>query len=480
MFRRPKNKFSKEKSDYDKVRKKLSFRDKLILFGTTDAVAKGFNALERKLTQQIMKMFYLYLSHELYETNQTNKEFQTMYTFLDKCILRKNNCISFIKKSDLDELKQVLNKYYIIFMQNTLNNHILKDELCRATNSINYEYLSISDHSKRIIQYLHDYIDFIDMYYVSKRLALDSFIMPTITKKYIQSSDKNLSKKTNKNNLNRGINARVLEIKMSLLNQTMITIKEDLKIFLTDKKYTDVKNIIMNNYDEYYRKLDRFIHLKGNFASKIKKQKSTFEIMDSLQMNWICKCSDINGGGSKYFYLFVYDIVMYKFRLWAYLLQNEWNMKTKKEVLEALEKDTLKDEEERTFDFFTRHIRNEGNINAHIIKLFGKKDQKFIQNILVIKSKKEYEKKEVTPIFFSLVNMNYRHTILDSLKYFPIRGNGAWLNKKKIQAGSKSNIRSNFRNYMKRKQRVLENLSQSDTTLNSKVSYKKDVRLHKS
>jgi hypothetical protein len=109
---------------------------------------------------------------------------------------------------------------------------------------------------------------------------------------------------------------------------------------------------------------------------------------------------------------------MYKYRLLAYLLVNEYRIKSKQKILKLLEKNDSYTADEKTFDFFTRHIQSEKDINAHIVKLFEKKYQKFIKTLLSIKTRTTYDKEEITPVFYSLVDTNFKHRPIMAATFF--------------------------------------------------------------
>lgn len=421
MPRKFKYKFSRKKSDYDKYSKKLSLGHRRLLLGTTDVIRNGMDALEVNVSKNIIKMFYVYLKIKLQEMDLREGEMPSVYTFMNKFIFGKLYDADHFKEYDIDELKNLFSKCYKVFVKDATDDDMLGRQLRKITNSRELDYLSILDLEDTVIKYVHDYIDFLYSYYVSKTLSLDNPLEIVMREQYIAKSDKNLEKKTNIDILDRGISQRVLEIKISFFNQTMITVKKDLEAYLTAKKYEDVKTQVMDKYNEYYKKLDERIHLKENFTPKIRTHGTFFDMMNKLKMNWVCNCADVKGGGSEYFYVYIYDLIMYKYRLLAYFLLNEYNIKTKKEVLDSLENIESYNEDERAYDFFTRKIGSAEDINAHIIKLFEKKHQKFIKTILAVETRTPYEKDIVNPTFLSLVDMDFKHAPLAALKCFPIQ-----------------------------------------------------------
>ena len=318
MLRKPKYKFTRKKSDYDKHSEKLSLGHKRLLLGTTDVIRNGTDALEVNVTKKVMRMFYVYLKIKLQEMDQIEGEMQTVYTFMNKFIFTKLYDVDYFKEYDIDELKNLFAKYYKVFVKDTTDNDMLGSKLRKTTKSGKLDYFSILYLEDTVTKYVRDYIDFLYSYYVSKTLSLDNPLEIVMREQYIAKSDKNLEKKTNIDILDRGISQRVLEIKISFFNQTMITVKKDLEAYLTAKKYEDVRTQVMDKYNEYYKKLDERVHLKENFTPKIRTHDTFFDVMNKLKMNWVCNCADVNGGGSEYFYVYIYDLIMYKYRLLAY------------------------------------------------------------------------------------------------------------------------------------------------------------------
>lgn len=420
MPRKFKYKFTRKESDYDKYSKKLSPRHKRLLLGTTDVIRHGIDALEVNVTRNVIKMFYVYVKIKLQEGDQREGELKEIYTFINKYVFAEPSELAYFKEYDIDELKNLFTQCYEVFVKDTRDDDTLGIKIRKITSSGELDYHSIFEQKMRIIQLVLNYIDFLFLHYISKTLNMDHPLGLAIAKSYIEKSTRNLEKQTNIDILKRGVTQRVIEIKVSFLEQTIITVERDLKAYLSDAKYDNVKTEVLDEYNEYHGKLNESLHLKYDLAGKIRTHKVLFESMNELGMNWVCNCANVNGGNSEYFYVYIYDLIMYKYRLLAYLLLNEYNIKTKQEVLDSLEKIESYDKDEMAYDFFTRNIRSAEDINAHIIKLFEKKYQKFIKTILAVGTRTPYEKSVVTPTFFSLVDMPFKHEPLASLKYFPI------------------------------------------------------------
>ena len=480
MPRKIKHKSSQRDYNYSKISKKLSVVEKQIYYGYPKKIVYGIDAMQTLITKQALKVFYEYLKIELQKKDQTRAGLQAVYVFVDKCIFESAECIECIRKTDIDKLKQQFKEYYEKFLKDTVDNSTLVNHLLNMKGGTNIYDVDSMKFGKSIIQRVYDYIDFIDLYYVSQILIQDNLIVPLIKKHNYKTFPRDISKETNKTALNIKIKDEVLAEKMSLFHQTMIIIKKDLALYLSDKKYEYVKTLVLDRYNEYYQTLLESIRLKDNFASKIRSQKSFFEMMDQQKMNWVYNYSESNGGSSKSFYVFIYDIVMLKYRLLTYLLRNEYKKKPEQEILKLLDEGAPYPKDDKVFDLFSTHIQSEGDINAYIVKFFGIKYQKFIKILLAIETRTKYKQKERVPLFYSLDDISFKYNPIVALRYFPMKKTRrARLAAKSVQVRSKSNIRLKYKNYNKRKQGVLENLSESDKILNSKESCKKDIRLHK-
>lgn len=427
MLQKLKQKLYREKSDFDKFRKELSYKDNLILFGTFNVIKEGYDAADIKVTQQVMKMFYVYLKIEL-QKDQPIVEFQAVYPFVNKCIFGKADCVEYIKESDLDELKQLFERCYEIFTKDTVKNSALENRLRKITDSSNLEYLSISDHKKMIIQHVYDLIDYHYLCSVSKTLKLDNFIDYDVEKTYTEAFDEDLSKKENMDKLNLGIRDRIIELKLEILDRTIKTIKKDLVVYLQNEKFKEVKKDVINSYGVYQGKLNNLLypavdpdnHYIGENIDKTGSHETFFDLMNKLNMNWVYDYSSAKGD-SGHSYVYIYDLIMYKYRLLTYFYLNKsHNKKKKNRVIKSLDKDNLS-EDKKIFYFFNEHIRSERDINAHIIRFFDEKDQTFIKMVLGLSGKAKYKKKGITPIFFSLADMNFKHKPLSASNYFPIQ-----------------------------------------------------------
>lgn len=468
MSKKIKRKLSSVKSVHKQISRKLSYKDRQIYCGSTKKIVYGIDVLQTRITQQALKIFYVYIELKLQEKNQINRDLQSLYTFIDKCIFESSEYVEYIKKSDINELKQLFEKYYYEFIEDTVNNSTLVEKLRKETNSTNIDCIGSAEYRKSIIQRVHDYIDFIDLYYVSKILIQDNLIVPLINKYSHETFPRDINKKTNKAVLDRTIKDRVREEKMSLFHQTMIIIKKDLELYLSDDKYEYVKTLVLDRYNEYYVALLEKIRLKDNFAPKIRSQESFFKMMDKQKMNWVYNYTESNGGSDKSFYVFIYEMVMLKYRLLAYLLCNEYKKKSEEEILKLLDEGAPYPKDDKVFDLFSIHIQSEGDINAYIIKFFEKKYQKFIKILLAIETRTRYEKKEINPLFYSLEDIPFKYNPILALRYFPvkktpkarllkrrfharIKSNMARLFKKSMHEGKKSDIRLKYKKYIERK-----------------------------
>ena len=392
--------FERKKSDYDKYEFKMSGINRSILFGRHTKVKRLINDLEFQAKRNIIKMFYVYLKIKIQQKDQCQKELQTVYEFMNKSVF---GSMHRTKEYDVDNLKKLLKKCFEIFMEDIASDHVLSDRLREITGIEDIIYKLISDYEKSIIKSIQDYIDFLYLFYVSKELRLDPL-----------NSTQTASRKTK-------IKDQVLERKMHLLDQTMSTIQRDLALYLSDERYKDVKQEIMKKYNLYYRKLDRYIHLKVDFLYKTRTHKKFFIMVDELHFNWLCNCADTKGIDSKEFYVYIYDIVMYKYRLLTYFYLNKAHEKKRKyRVIKLLEKNKLI-ENEKTFYFFNEHIRSEKDINAHIIRLFEKRYWYLAKIILAIKTRTPHNEKNINSIFNHLPHMKLKQAPLLASREYPIQ-----------------------------------------------------------
>ena len=123
--------------------------------------------LEVKVSKNVIKMFYAYLKIKLHGVDQNEGDIQAVYTFMSKFIFRELYDVDCFREYDIDELKNLFAKYYKVFAKDATDDDMLGKQLREITNSRKVDYSSISDLKNMIIRHIHDYIDFLDQYYVS-------------------------------------------------------------------------------------------------------------------------------------------------------------------------------------------------------------------------------------------------------------------------------------------------------------------------
>jgi hypothetical protein len=285
MPRKFKYKFVRKKSDYDKYSENLSLGHRRLLFGTTDVIRDGIDTLEVEVFKNILKIFHAYLNLRFNDEDSEKESIQMVYLFMEKFIFGKWSDVDSFIESDIDELKRVFEKCYESFVQDMLNSQPLAMQVRLSTDFRELDYSSVVEQQEGIVQLVYDYIDFLFLRYVSKTLSLDHPLGLAIAKTYIRKSTKDLDKPTNIDILKRGVAQRVIEVKISFLDQTLKTVKKDLNAYLSDEKYIDVKNRVMQEYDSYYKNIKDSLHIKDNLSSKVRTHENLFKDMNNLGMN---------------------------------------------------------------------------------------------------------------------------------------------------------------------------------------------------
>ena len=408
-----KHKFTRKKSVYDKYSKKFSFSDRSLLFGTTDVIRKGYDALDIHFTRSSLMMFYLYLEYKY----KDKKDGLTLCTFMHTYFFRSTCDKKRLKEYSLNEIRKSFIKYYDYYAKDMVENTTLCTQICNAMKGGKIDSSFSFEHKTSILKHVEDYIDFLDLYCIAETLSLDDPVEEMVSRQRKRQFTKDLNTKSGKDDLRRRIESRTIEIKLTFFTNTILLIKKDLSLYLSDTKFESIRTIIESAFIDYELELQSRLHYKSDHFSKVRTQKSFFHEMDKLTMNWVCNCSNGMMNEELYFYVYVYDIVMYKFKLLTYLLNNEWKKITQDEMLSKLAGDSY-EKNDKKFDFFSRNIQKKGDINAHIIKLFPENKQRFITNILAIGTRTKYINKEVSPIFASIATLFDKSAPIESLKFF--------------------------------------------------------------
>lgn len=413
MIQKPKHQCTRKKSIYDQHSKKFSYPDRLLLFGTTDVIKKGHDALDVKFTISSLMMFYCYLKHKYKDEESAFK----LCTFMHKYFFRSTYDGASVKEYLLNEIRKSFIKYYDYYAKDMANNTTLCTRICNAMKggkiycSFPFEYKTL------ILKHVEDYINFLDLYCIAETLSLDDPVERYVSDLRKRKFTKDPNTITGKNDLRRIIESGTIEIKLKFFANTIFLIKKDLSLYLSDTKFESIRTIIESAFIDYELELHNRLHFKIDHSLKVRTQKSFFNEMNEEGMNWVCNCSNGVMDEEFYFYVYVYDIVMYKFKLLTYLLNNEWKKITQDEMLSKLAGDSY-EKNDKKFDFFSRNIQKEGDINAHIIKLFPEDKQRFITNILAIGTRTKYINKEVSPIFASIATLFDKSAPIESLKFF--------------------------------------------------------------
>ena len=413
MLRKHKYKFTRKKSVYDQYNKKFSYSDRLLLFGTTDVIKKGHDALDIKFTRSSLMMFYLYLEYKY----KNEKNALRLCTFMHKFFFRSRCIKTSVKEYSLSEIRKNFIKYYDYYAKDMEDNTTLCTNICDAMKGGKIDYYFSFEHKTLILEHVEDYIDFLELYCISGMLSLDDPVEKMVARQRKKQFTKDPNTKSGKDDLRRRIESRTIEIKLTFFTNTINLVKKDLSLYLSDTKFKSIRTIVESAFIDYELELQSRLHFKFDHYSKVRTQKQFFNEMNKEGMNWVCNCTNGIMPEDFYFYVYVYDIVMYKFKLLTYLLNNEWKKKTQDEILSKLAGDNY-EKNDKKFDFFSRNIQKSGDINAHIIKLFPESRQRFITNILAIETRTKYINKEVTPMFASIATLLDKSAPIESLKLF--------------------------------------------------------------
>ena len=413
MLRKPKHKHNRKKSVYDQYSKKFSYSDRLLLVGTTDVIKKGYSNLDIKFTRSSLMMFYLYLNYKY----KNEKSVFKLCIFMNKYFFRSTCDKASVKEYSLSEIRKSFIKYYDYYAKDMADNTTLCARICDAMKSGKIDCFFSFEHKTSILKHVEDYIDFLELYCISEMLGLDDPVEEMVARQRKSQFAKDLNTKSGKDDLRRKIESRTIEIKLTFFTNTILLIKKDLSLYLSDTKFESIRTIVESAFIDYELKLQSRLHFKFDHSPKVRTQKLFFNEMNKEGMNWVCNCSNGMMNEEFYFYVYIYDIVMYKFKLLTYLFNNEGKKITQDEMLSKLAGDSY-EKNDKKFDFFSRNIQKEGDINAHIIKLFPESRQRFITNILAIETRTKYINKEVSPIFASIATLFNKSAPVESLKLF--------------------------------------------------------------
>jgi len=418
MLKKPKHKIIRKKSVYDKYTRNMPYSYKLLLHGTSEAMRRGLDGLDISYTRSALLMFYLYLVHKY----KDKKDASTLCTFMHKYFFRSTCDKKRLNEYSLSEVRKNFIKYYDYYAKDMEDNTILCTRICNGMKCGKIEYSFSYEYKTLILKHVENYIDFLELHCLSQTLGKDD-LLDKITMHRLESKHlKNPPTKTSKEDIRRRAESQIFEHKLTFFTNAILLAKKDLNLYLKDAQFNNVRSDIKNAFSNYEYKLQKRLHYKYNHSEKSRTHKDFFETMNKMGMNWICSCTQGAENEKYYFYTYVYDIVMYKFKLLTYFQNNEENKGNKKrqdEILSKLETGHY-DKREMRFDFFTRTIQKEGDINAHIIKLFPKDKQRFITNLLAVGTRTNYKDKDRYPIYASVATLFNKSAPVESLKLFAL------------------------------------------------------------
>ena len=417
MLLKPKYKFVRKKSVYDKYTRNMSYSYKLLLHGTPDVTRRGLDGLDISYTRSALSMFYLYLGHRY----KDKKDASTLCTFMHKYFFRSTCDKKRLKEYSLNEIRKSFIEYYDYYAKDMADNTTLCTRICDAMKGGKIECSFSFEYKISILEHVENYIDFLELHCISQTLGKDDLLDKTITHQFRNKYAKNSPTKTNKKKLRIATESQIFEYKLTFFTNAILLAKKDLNLYLKDAQFDNARDHIKSAFSNYEHELQEQLHYKYAHSDKHRTHKEFFETMNKMGMNWICSCTEGAENEEYYFYTYVYDIVMYKFKLLTYLQNNEWNKKRQDEILSKLETGDY-DKNEMQFDFFNRTIHKEGDINAHIIKLFPNDNdrQRFITNILAIKTRTKYKNKDRYPIYASIATLFNKSAPIESLKLFAL------------------------------------------------------------
>ena len=341
-----------------------------------------------------LKFFYLYLKRKKGDKLLIEEEIK-IYLLLEGrkryLNLQSEDKESFDSKG-LEKFKNIFIDEYHEFLLVLKSDHEKLGIIYETYNEIKREKLTgiiqqMAFESKKLERDVSSLFTYIENLCVSQKLYLD----------------------TNSDQTNR---------KQSDFLATLNKVKMDIELFLDTDEYRSCKIDVISDFDDNYDPFIDKLYPGYEQLWKGKKIKILFDSLAKNKMDWILGEDQIK------YYPYIYDILIYKYRLIAVFKTYDIQKKTKSDIKELIWQDKLHTlGDSKKYVFFFEHIRKISNINAHIIKLFldeegAEEDQKFIKILLNITTRTPYllNKKVVLP--FPWIEMFDKSAPIDAYKIF--------------------------------------------------------------
>lgn len=341
-----------------------------------------------------LAFFYLCLKGKRGEESLLEEEIKN-YTILEGRKIYLNLQSGDKKRFDsksLEKFKKIFIEEYHNFLLALKSDHKKLGIIYETYNEIKREKLTgiiqlMAFESKKLERDVSSLFTYIEKVYVSKTLYLD----------------------TNSDQTNR---------KKSDFIATLNKVKMDIELFLDTDEYRSCKKYVISDFDDNYDPFIDKLHPEYGQLWKGKKIKILFDSLAKNKMDWILEEDQIN------YYPYIYDILIYKYRLIAVFKTYDIQKSKSSDIEELIWQDKLHTlGDSKKYVFFFEHIRKINDINAHIIKLFlheegAEEDQKFIKILLNITTRTPYllNKKVVLP--FPWIEMFEKSAPIDAYKIF--------------------------------------------------------------
>ena len=345
------------------------------------------------------KFFYLYLKGKKGDELLIEEEIKN-YTILEGRKIYLNLQSGDKKRFDsksLEKFKNIFIDEYHEFLLVLKSDHKKLGIIYETYNEIKREKLTGMIHhmvieSKKLEKNVSDLFTYIEKVYVSETLYLDTGPDQAYGKNF------------------------------HIIIATLSKVKMDMELFLDGDEYRSCKDDFLADFNDNYGTYGTFIdkmHQKENKQSlQITKIKIFFDSLATNKMDWILEEDQIK------YYPYIYDILIYKYRLFAILKTYDIQKRKSSDIEELIWNDKLHTLGNRKeYVFFFEHIRRIGDINGHIIKLFldeegAEEDQKFIKILLNITHRYPYPLGEKVVLPFPWIEMFEKSAPIDAYKIF--------------------------------------------------------------
>ncbi len=258
-------------------------------------------------------------------------------------------------------------------------------------------------HRKELEKFLADLFTFIESFYILKTLYRDSEIYNKIEQRYIENHTMNLA-------LKKTIIDEVNYKKYEIVQKTLKKVRRDIEEILNTAEFKHSKKDFILEFRKYEEKLNQKMTRKiDRSLFNSKNAKNFFNTLEKEDVNWIMEEDGIK------FYPMIYDVLFFKYMLFAIFKTYDAHKRPTREIDGIIESNKMWTYgEKKVYLLLYRHIKNIGDINANIGRLFPGKATKAILGI----ANGSYPTREKVVLFFHLTELIHKSHPVIAYKIF--------------------------------------------------------------